>query len=592
VLIVLSVAKGEDEEAWTAAAMNLTEKRLKAAVRATGIGGAGGDDADDLLEVDTTVLRMTGLQRDRLDHALFVARELEGYDKADWKLLECIAQETLGTLAGRVPDEGGKKRARGSGEKVLKELMKTLRGRRGEIRRQLRVIEEAQAATAKMPEETGWVAPTPKMLDHRLRRLLQRRKRFDVPLGELLAWFFDNGLWAVLGYECKEDYCRDRLGICARSANERVWLERKMRALPALRAALASGVLTYTKALVVAREATPADVEERIAEAASTTWQQIEKKSREKEEERDRKRGIRRLWGPKHAAEVVNEAISAVQEYFEEQGETIDRVEALARMADHFVEIWEPALKLRKIPKDRREVLMRAGGLCAWPGCSRAAVHDHHVEYGWAGRPDETWNRIGIMRFAPPSGIPRRVPHRSGPGGGADALPRDGGGGRVRGVDGLRRGRRAPGRVTDDEPRRRGTVRTHVQRGLESPHDHRIRLPGRADPGPDRRADRPRRRHSPLRPREGDHEHVSPARQRRNEPRRPQDHQLRAEGTSLRIQDLRPLPARPEGDDLRLRAAHAGAARVPAVRRVRPPDRRSGLLRDHGRRARNHAGRP
>jgi hypothetical protein len=53
----------------------------------------------------------------------------------------------------------------------------------------------------------------------------------------------------------------------------RQWLrlERQMCALPPIRSALPSGRLTYTKAPLVARGATPEDVEERIEEAASRT---------------------------------------------------------------------------------------------------------------------------------------------------------------------------------------------------------------------------------------------------------------------------------------------------------------------------------
>jgi len=39
---------------------------------------------------------------------------------------------------------------------------------------------------------------------------------------------------------------------------------------------------------------------------------------------------------------------------------------------------------------------MRKGGLCSVPGCSRAAVHVHHVVFRSRGGPLEEWNEIGI----------------------------------------------------------------------------------------------------------------------------------------------------------------------------------------------------
>jgi hypothetical protein len=96
-----------------------------------------------------------------------------------------------------------------------------------------------------------------------------------------------------------------------------------MRAVPGLAAALASGRITYTKALIVARDASPCDVEARIEEVASTTWQQAERDSTAEEDRRNRALGERRLWGPRDASETVALAISAAQAHFEARGEVI-----------------------------------------------------------------------------------------------------------------------------------------------------------------------------------------------------------------------------------------------------------------------------
>jgi hypothetical protein len=80
-------------------------------------------------------------------------------------------------------------------------------------------------------------------------------------------------------------------------------------------------------------------------------------------------------------------------------GVEIDESEALAVIADHFVEVcWahEPPLKREWIDGRRRRVLMRKAGLCAVPGCSRAAVHLHHIVFRSRGGGDDATNLVGL----------------------------------------------------------------------------------------------------------------------------------------------------------------------------------------------------
>ena len=249
-------------------------------------------------------------------------------------------------------------------------------------------------------------------LDARLKRLMEGQKNFDEPFGRLAELLVRKGYWAQLGFRHFEEYCRERLGMAARTVRQRVWLERQMCAHPEIREALASGELTFSKALLVAKDAGRGplgggNVTERIRDAASTTCQQVEQKSTEAEDRRNRAAGVRKLWSPKDAAETVAIAISSVRGLFESRGEWIDSGEALAVMADHFVWVWTLHLKHRRIPNDRREVLMRNGGLCAVPGCSRGAVHEHHIEFQSQGGSDELTNRLGICTVHHLRGIHR-----------------------------------------------------------------------------------------------------------------------------------------------------------------------------------------
>jgi hypothetical protein len=175
-----------------------------------------------------------------------------------------------------------------------------------------------------------------------------------------------------------------------------------MCALPKLREALRSGRLTLTKALLVAKVATPETVVEEIERAASTTWQQSERESTEKEVRQNRARGGRRVWGPKDAMLVLAIAIRAVQAWVEAtEGRRIGAGEAVGVMSDHCVEVWTLEVKeeQRWWSKARKEVFGRTQGICAWPGCSRAAVHDHHIRPRSAGGSDEVANRCGSCGY-------------------------------------------------------------------------------------------------------------------------------------------------------------------------------------------------
>jgi len=89
-------------------------------------------------------------------------------------------------------------------------------------------------------------------------------------------------------------------------------------------------------------------------------------------------------------------AITACQRLFRSRGEFISAGEALARMADHFTEVWREEVEREKKrhSKRRRAVMGRNGGLCSFPGCTRPAEHDHHLRYQSQGGSDEASNRM------------------------------------------------------------------------------------------------------------------------------------------------------------------------------------------------------
>jgi hypothetical protein len=357
---VMDLAVGEDEAAWTVAAMEMTEKELRAAVQQR-----TGDEGEDFAgRMKTLRFRMTADQQDRLDYALSLAKEIVGYDAPRWKLLEAVAREWL--AQSRVEGASGEADAKGNGKDPawLAEMTKCS----DEVSRQLRAVFEAGEVMPKSscgaPEENalGLLAQA--------RQLLARRERFDEPLGRVLCSISRERLWWWLGYGNFAEYCRERLGISESTARQRIRLERQLRKLPALRIAMKSGRVTYSKALLIAKNATLLDVEQRITEAEGTTHQKVKERVDREDRVTERANEEREDQGPRRAMDVVMDALlSARRQIFALEGVKVSEGEAQARMGDHFVKVHEVRLKRSEWRNAwEKGVLMRLGGLCAVPG--------------------------------------------------------------------------------------------------------------------------------------------------------------------------------------------------------------------------------
>ena len=77
-------------------------------------------------------------------------------------------------------------------------------------------------------------------------------------------------------------------------------------------------------------------------------------------------------------------------------GDAFDAGAGLARVADHFVDVWSVNLEKPTGTKARRTVLGRHGGLCGVPGCSAEAQHEHHITYRSRGGGNEIENRVAL----------------------------------------------------------------------------------------------------------------------------------------------------------------------------------------------------
>ena len=76
------------------------------------------------------------------------------------------------------------------------------------------------------------------------------------------------------------------------------------------------------------------------------------------------------------------------------EGRLLDDGRCLVRVARHFVETWKPHVKkARTLSQKVRE---RDLGRCQVPGCSRRAVHAHHVEPRSHGGADAAENLVAL----------------------------------------------------------------------------------------------------------------------------------------------------------------------------------------------------
>jgi hypothetical protein len=410
-LVVAAIAVEDAEVAWTIEAARSTEAALRRKV-----ASAGREVPELAFDLETVRLRMTAAQQDRLARGIAFARMLLGLGVHEWQAVEALCQEALSSLGvGKEPEEGEEAAGGSLSESEREDLYRAWCAERakdrGALERQIRAQAEAMAVCAgaepdpELPPEAAAA-----VLQDRLRTLLAARHGYDEPFGRLAALAVRHRVWRSAGCYTLEEYSRERLGISPRTLRQRVWLEKRLGALPALREALRSGRLSFSKTLVVAKRATPQDVARRIEDAAGTTAKKAQAEERSEDERQNRAEGVREVWSPKDAAEMIALAIGAVMERYRDEGDKdqedaegeagrgIDEGEALARIADHFVEVWmeEVRRRLARVSGERWEIFMEYGGICANPVCTRPATEIHHVVFRSRGGGEEAVNKLPL----------------------------------------------------------------------------------------------------------------------------------------------------------------------------------------------------
>jgi hypothetical protein len=102
-------------------------------------------------------------------------------------------------------------------------------------------------------------------------------------------------------------------------------------------------------------------------------------------------RGEFQVWAPRKVAGLVAMSFGAARKA---AGRWIPGGECLARIAEHFLEVWKPVVEGK--PTLSRRILERDKGLCRVPGCSLAANHAHHIRFLSEGGSDDPSNLISL----------------------------------------------------------------------------------------------------------------------------------------------------------------------------------------------------
>jgi hypothetical protein len=228
----------------------------------------------------------------------------------------------------------------------------------------------------------------PYALLSRLERLVAERACADEHLGRACRLVKELGVARRLGYACFEAWCAERLGIAASTVYPRVALERRMAEL---RDALRSRRLSFEQVRLVARFATRGNVSDRIAAAAGKPCVTLAREGEAEERLQMRNAGELRAVLPEEAEELLGDAIRSARLHARRP---LTPGEALVEIGLHFVFTWRD--EILRLLGAADPVVLRDGGLCTVPGCSRPADHVHHVRFRSAGGPCEPWNETSL----------------------------------------------------------------------------------------------------------------------------------------------------------------------------------------------------
>jgi HNH endonuclease len=323
--------------------------------------------------------------REKLDRAMALAGRVLGATAPRWQRLEAICSEYVGAHPADEGDDAG-----GPLRTPAAAWLEGAKAALEEETRRWAFLDELSPAdpVAAPPSSDATEAP---QLDTELRALAALRDRWDDVLGHVAMLLRQLGLWRDMKFASFAHYCAERLGMAARTVEQRAALSRRLHALPALRGALREGRVSYEQARLVARAADDSTLAAWIDRAEGTTCVALRREVEASEEAQMCARGEADLRLPRGVARLLATACRAAREA---EGRWLSPGECIGRIAEHFIATWEGALPRLRTPEGR--ALARDGGLCQVPGCSRAAAHAHHVTYRSRGGGDEPENLVAL----------------------------------------------------------------------------------------------------------------------------------------------------------------------------------------------------
>jgi hypothetical protein len=271
-------------------------------------------------------------------------------------------------------------------------------GRRARLEAQLAErLEEESERWSYLARPGDVAAPEPGLdeystaeeIDARLRELAARRDGWDHLLGYCAYAVRRSGLWRLAGFASFSHYCAERLGLGARTVEQRAALERRIWQVPALREARDGG-LSYEKVRLLSR-LPDREIRAWGPSARALTCVELRAALADRDEAQMRAARVLRAPLPARVALLLRAAIRAVRAV---EGRLLDDGSCLVRVARHFLETWRPHVKRARTQSQK--VRERDLGRCCVPGCSRRAVHAHHIQPRSRGGSDEPWNLVGV----------------------------------------------------------------------------------------------------------------------------------------------------------------------------------------------------
>ena len=261
----------------------------------------------------------------------------------------------------------------------------------------------------------------PWRIDAELKGLVEKRTRWDEVFGHVAMVFKSSRAWEPLGFASFGHYCEERLGMGERTVAQRVALERSFYRIPLLRRALREKRISYEKARIIARHTEGEEVQGWIEKGETMTCVALRRAMQDKDEAQMCARGTFTAWMPVSVAEIVKAAFRAARAAAKRW---LGAGECLVTLAEHFVETWRKEVKQANTLQ--RRIRARDRHFCQVPGCSRAAVHAHHVKPRSQGGSDDPENLISLCALC----RARHNAHYAGSG----TMPRSCGGSTVVGV--------------------------------------------------------------------------------------------------------------------------------------------------------------